>query len=399
MSVDLERTALLEDSQQGEDRHRDTEDVYKRFNYRQRRSILLLVAASGLTPMFVWKTFVPSIPQVAKDLDSDDATLDGRRLMYLWGIPFLCIGSIGVAMSTSIPALFFWRFVQSFGCSSRLALGSGVVGDIYRLEERGAALGVFFGVVLLGTMAAPVVGGAFTKYASWRDLHLAIAAWGCVEFFILYLSLPETSHSYSAHNKNPVPPRPRYWFVNPLKCMGLLRSPNLFLVVLGAPIAGRLSDVVIKNWRRKREGEWVAEDRLRATYIGGLILVPFSLVTFGLVTTYVEGALGLALSLVVLFFNGFGIDFVLNPVNSYCVDLLHSQSAEIMAAGNAFRSIIMAGGISAVLPMIERYGVLATNSITALLMLFGYGLIHLTIRYGDRMRESVDIGYTTVSSA
>jgi hypothetical protein len=76
---------------------------------------------------------------------------------------------------------------------------------------------------------------------------------------------------------------------------------------VGAPVAGRFSDVVLRNWRRKREGEWVPEDRLRAVYIGGLILVPLSLVGFGLVTTYVEGTLGLVISLVLLFINGFGV--------------------------------------------------------------------------------------------
>jgi hypothetical protein len=71
---------------------------------------------------------------------------DGRRLMYLWGMPFLCIGSCGVAMSTSLRSLLFWRFVQTFGCSGGIPVGAGVIGDIYKLEERGTAIGVFFGV-------------------------------------------------------------------------------------------------------------------------------------------------------------------------------------------------------------------------------------------------------------
>jgi MFS family permease len=66
--------------------------------------------------------------------------------MYLLGMPFLCAGSCGVAMSTSLRGLLFWRFVQTFGCSGGLPLGAGVIGDIYKLEERGTAIGVFFGV-------------------------------------------------------------------------------------------------------------------------------------------------------------------------------------------------------------------------------------------------------------
>ncbi|KAF8845943.1 MFS general substrate transporter [Paxillus ammoniavirescens] len=475
MSLDLERTPLLEnhDAPLGNNLHvgvRDqgsTEDVYSRFNARQRRSILFLVAFAGLITMLVWKSFVPSIPQVATDLNSDEATVSlavslsvlssatsavfwaaqssvyGRRIIFLWGIPVLCVGSIGVAMCTSVASLFFWRVVQAVGCAGRLALACGIVGDTHPLEERGGAMGLFFGIVLLGTIAAPTIGGAFTTYASWRDLHLVIAAWGCVEFIVIYLSLPETSHSHSVHNKGQAPARPRFLFVNPLTSLRLLRSPNLLLAnvvagigmvtefillvpiahtlgkqynitseaaigacfiphsvgsFLGAPMAGRLSDVMVQMGRRQREGKWVPEDRLRAIYIGGLILAPLSLVGFGFVTTYVEGTLGLVISLILLFINGFGIDFVVNPVNAYTVDLVHSQGAEVMAVGGAFRSIIMATGIALVLPSIQHFGVLTTNIFTAFLMLAGQGLVYLIIKFGDRMRAYIDVGYTTANN-
>jgi len=75
-----------------------------------------------------------------------DYPADGRRLIYLWGVPFLCIGSYGVAVSTSLRGLLFWRFVQTFGCSGGLSLGAGVIGDIYKLEERGTGMGIFIGV-------------------------------------------------------------------------------------------------------------------------------------------------------------------------------------------------------------------------------------------------------------
>jgi MFS family permease len=39
-----------------------------------------------------------------------------------------------------------WRFVQALGASPGLAVGAGVIGDIYKLEERGTAMGIFFAV-------------------------------------------------------------------------------------------------------------------------------------------------------------------------------------------------------------------------------------------------------------
>ncbi|KAG2348251.1 MFS general substrate transporter [Suillus weaverae] len=418
--------------------------------------------------MFVSATFVPSIPQIAKDLDSTHAVVSltvslsilasavgalvwaayssfyGRRWMYLWGVPFLCIGSWGVAMAASLKSLLFWRFVQMFGCSGGIPLGAGVIGDIYKLEERGTAIGVFFGATLFGLAVAPFLGGAAAQYWSWRNLHYFIAAWGLLELLLVYLSFPETSHPGTLGIDKL---KRRRWihitWVNPLSSLWLLRSPNLFAVTLastlvlitdyvllvplaytigvrygianeaiigacflpnglgnfiGAPIAGRLSDVVIRRWREKREGVWFPEDRLRATWIGGLVMVPLSVGASGLITTYVGGPVGLWLNLLCLYTNGMGVDFVFNPIGSYNLDVVRSQSAEATAASAAIRSLILSAATALIIPSIERIGVAWTDIIAAVLAIIGQGIIFLTIRYGDRMRASVDVDFSTTEN-
>ena len=71
---------------------------------------------------------------------------DGRRPMYTFSLPMLVLASAGVVTAASIHALLFWRFMQSIGASPALILGAGVIGDIYKLEERGRAMGIFFAV-------------------------------------------------------------------------------------------------------------------------------------------------------------------------------------------------------------------------------------------------------------
>ncbi|KAG6834454.1 hypothetical protein H0H93_009559, partial [Arthromyces matolae] len=39
-----------------------------------------------------------------------------------------------------------WRFIQALGASPALSLGAGVIGDIFALEERGTAMGIFLSV-------------------------------------------------------------------------------------------------------------------------------------------------------------------------------------------------------------------------------------------------------------
>lgn len=122
---------------------------------------------------------------------------------------------------------------------------------------------------------------------------------------------------------------------------------------VGAPIAGHLSDKYIRTWKAKR-GFWYPEDRLRASLIGALILVPLSVLGSGLLTQYVGGPIGLTLNLLCLFINGLGVghtvaidwflsfsltffnrrkvDLVLGPSAAYIMDILQSRSAEAMAS-------------------------------------------------------------------
>ncbi|KAG2744393.1 MFS general substrate transporter [Suillus brevipes Sb2] len=442
--------------------------IYDRFTPDQKRWIVFLVSIVGLLPMFVSSTFVPSIPQIAKDLDSTHAIVSltvslsilasaigalvwaayssfyGRRLIYLWGMPFLCAGSCGVAMATSLQGLLFWRFMQTFGCAGGMSVGAGVVGDIYKLEERGTAIGVFFGATLFGLAVAPFLGGAAAQYWSWRNLHYCLGAWGLLQMLLIYLSFPETSHPGTLGIDKLTR---RRWihitWVNPLSSLWLLRSPNLSAVMLawtlvlisdfvllvplaytigvryeitneaiigacflpnglgnfiGAPVAGRLSDTVVRRWREKRRGVWYPEDRLRATWIGGLFMVPLSIGASGLITTYVGGPVGLWLNLLCLFTNGMGVDFVVNPIGSYNVDVVRSRSAEATAASAAVRSLILSFATALVIPSIERIGVAWTDIIAAVLALIGQGIIFMTIRYGDRMRASVDVGFSTAEN-
>ncbi|EEB96435.1 hypothetical protein MPER_04434 [Moniliophthora perniciosa FA553] len=114
----------------------------------QKTHILAQVSYVGLIPLFVAVSFYPTIPEIAKDLSTTAevvslaisisvlagciggligasfATFYGRRPTYLFGLPLLCIGSIGVAQSNSVPSLMTWRFIQTFGVSSGLSVGA-----------------------------------------------------------------------------------------------------------------------------------------------------------------------------------------------------------------------------------------------------------------------------------
>ena len=97
-------------------------------------------------------------------------------------------------------------------------------------------------------------------------------------------------------------------FVNPIRNNIVYLDKNSFLV--GAPIIGRISDWTVIKWRKERGGVWYPEDRLRASMVPLAVLVPLSVVVYGLVNQFVDGPVGLFLSLVCLFVNGLGVSLL-----------------------------------------------------------------------------------------
>ncbi|KAF8951951.1 major facilitator superfamily domain-containing protein [Flammula alnicola] len=450
----------------------DREAVYRRFSLARKRLIVLMVSGCGLIPLFVTGTFTPSIPQIAKDLNSTGpivnlavslsafagsigglvggsySTFYGRRPVYTFTLPLLVFGSIGVATAPNIPSLLFWRFLQALGAAPGLVLGAGVIGDIYKLEERGRAMGIFFAACLLGPALAPLAGGSATHYYSWRAMQGTLGALGLIAFCVMYFFFPETSQPGARgidklRSEEGPKWKERFIFINPLRPMLLLRSPNLLLIslissaslmsvfvllvplaytigvryeisnqaivgacflpagfgnMIGAPVVGRISDRTVVKWRTKRGGVWYPEDRLRAALIPFAITVPIPLLIFGIVNQYVDGTPGLVICLICLFINGMGVEMAFGPCAAYLVDVLHSRSAESIGANNGLRSVLMAAGIAIVLPMINTFGIAITNAACAILVWIAFGTLWCIIKYGERMRAWVDVGFSTVEN-
>ncbi|KAI0810795.1 MFS general substrate transporter [Irpex lacteus] len=463
-SVD-EQTPLLADSEV-QQKH---DAVYSRFTKAQKRTILALIALAGLSPLFISGSFIPSIPQIAKDLKTTGAVVNiavslsiitnalgsllwasyssyyGRKPIYLLTLAVQCIGSVGVASAWNVPTLLAWRIVQAFGSSSGLSVGMGVIGDIYKIEERGTASGVFFAAVLLGPALAPLVGGITAHYYSWRIMQLGLALFAFTCLVLTVFLQPETSQpgARGIDKARAKGESDRLVFLNPLRSLWLLRSPNIALPALegafvlisdytlivpiaytigqkyditneaivgalciplglgnciGAPLSGMLSDRILIAARKKRGGGWVPEDRLRASLIGAALFVPLSVLFEGIILHFVDGTVGLVLIGFCFFFNGLGVDFVLSPLSAYNVDILHDRSAEVIAASMAFRSMLLSGSVILILPAINKFGVLATNSAVAILCWIGFTFTLSTIKYGDRMRAWVDLGFSTAEN-
>ncbi|KAF8519191.1 major facilitator superfamily domain-containing protein [Gautieria morchelliformis] len=365
----------------------------------------------------------------------------GRQRIYLTSLPIFVAGSVGVAESNSLVALILARTVQGAGASSVLAVGAGSIGDIYRPTERGRAMGAFYAVGATPTDSSRIHSYARGNRGSWRAFQYLLAAMGTCSFLSILFFLPETSHSRRADSlsasqpgEDKTPQSRKQWgwvWLNPLRPLALLKYRNVLAIsmtssfvllttycllvpltytlgprygieneailgtlylapgfgnIVGSRVSGYVSDATVARWIKRRSNEFVPEDRLRAALVSGA-LTPLTLLGVGFTMQFWTSTGGLAMSLVLLFLNGVGLMGILAVCNTYLVDVMQDRSAEVIATNNCLRYIASAGASAAVLPIIQKIGIAATNAIATGFSVTGFALMCATIKYGKSWRE------------
>ncbi|PWN98105.1 MFS general substrate transporter [Tilletiopsis washingtonensis] len=113
----------------------------------------------------------------------------GRRIMLWIAILIFLFGSGMCAAAQSATWLNICRGVQGVGGGGIIALAQIVLGDIYTLEQRGAAQGLFGAVWGLASVSGPLIGGAIADATTWRWLFLINLPLGVVPFVVLFFNL------------------------------------------------------------------------------------------------------------------------------------------------------------------------------------------------------------------
>ncbi|KAL1838172.1 hypothetical protein VTJ49DRAFT_2974 [Mycothermus thermophilus] len=94
--------------------------------------------------------------------------LYGRRPVLTSANLFFCIWQIGCALAPSIEALIVFRFLSGIGGAGCLTLGAGVIADVFRVDERGTAIGIYTLGPLIGPTIGPVLGSWLSQTIGWR---------------------------------------------------------------------------------------------------------------------------------------------------------------------------------------------------------------------------------------
>ncbi|KAK8113174.1 MFS-type transporter ppsE [Apiospora sp. TS-2023a] len=337
------------------------------------------------------------------------STLCGRQVVLFSSVISFFVFSLGTALSPNLAAFFAFRMLSGFGGTGLLVMGSGCIGDLYKPTERGTALGWFMSGTLIGPALGPLLGGVIVTYTNWRAIYWLQTAMAGLASLLAVVFIPETIH-HKRWSSIPKEKRSRAVLsaINPLRLLVLFKSLKLVCVSMAssslvfnmysflAPIVyvinprlnlttplesglfylapgcgylagtffgGRWSDHVVKKWIRKRNGHRKPEDRLRSAVPWMGLGIPGSLLVYGWCLEYNRG--GIPVIVISMFVQGFSQLMIFPSLNTYCLDVIPSRSAEVLAGNFLVRYIFGAIGTAVVLPAVDTIGIGAFSTISA----------------------------------
>ncbi|KAJ2803426.1 Dityrosine transporter 1 [Coemansia guatemalensis] len=366
----------------------------------------------------------------------------GRKPVYALSMLIFICGSIGCALSQSLPALIASRIVQSAGASAVQGAGAGTISDIYPRERRGTALGLYYLGPLLGPCLGPLIGGYIGEGAGWRWVFWVLTIWGGIMLLFAVFVLPEThrrivakKHAIQQIN---IPPLLGLKDNNPLQDIATVRYPVIALAMLhfamlfgtyftnataqplayesiyglsqgmsglcflssgvgcvvGSTVGGRVTDLLIRRHHSALESQTSdkeqgcaikvpAEVRLGAMWIGSTLFL-CGVVICGWLLQY---KLSLAGVLVTQFLIGSGMAFTFQSLGGYLIDVFPTRSARITGVQNFWRSAWAAVIVQLSPTMLENIGWGWTYTTMFFLTLASLLLMQLVVYRGETMRQ------------
>ncbi|KAH8678905.1 MFS multidrug transporter-like protein [Tricladium varicosporioides] len=120
--------------------------------------------------------------------------LQTSNLLYLFF-------NLGCGLAQTKGQMIAFRFLSGLGGSAPLAIGGGVLSDLFTAEQRGRAISIYSLAPLLGPAVGPIAGGFITENTTWRWVfHATTIADGLIQVMGLFF-LQETYPPVLLHRK------------------------------------------------------------------------------------------------------------------------------------------------------------------------------------------------------
>jgi Bcr/CflA subfamily drug resistance transporter len=181
--------------------------------------LLTLVLLTALSVLSL-NMFLPSLPNIASDLDADYALVSlsiagylaatailqlvmgplsdrfGRRPVLLAGLMIFILASLVCALTTDIWIFLAGRILQG-AVISGAALSRAVIRDMVPAREAASLMGYVGMAMAVAPMLGPLLGGVLDELFGWRASFFAFFAMGLAVLALCWVDLGETNKTPS----------------------------------------------------------------------------------------------------------------------------------------------------------------------------------------------------------
>lgn len=163
------------------------------FPVKRKWALLAMVSFITLISPLASSMFAPAITYVDEDFNNSNTTLSalvvsifvlgyaigplfisplseiyGRQIVFNVANWFFCAWTIACAVAPSLGSLIAFRLLAGIGGSGCLAIGGGVIADLFPPDQRGTASSLYSIGPLFGPIIGPLCGGFIAERAGWR---------------------------------------------------------------------------------------------------------------------------------------------------------------------------------------------------------------------------------------
>lgn len=180
------------------------------------RGLILVVALLSMLGPFTIDTYLPSFPDIRRELGVGHAAMAQTLSLYLlafagttllWGplsdsfgrrrVATLSLlgyvaASIGCVLAPSFSALLACRVLQGLAASGGMTIGRAVIRDVYAGPRAQRAMSSVMFVFALAPAVAPVIGGYLHEWWGWRSVFVFLTLYGLAALALARFALPET---------------------------------------------------------------------------------------------------------------------------------------------------------------------------------------------------------------
>lgn len=184
--------------------------------FRPNAKYVLLLGVMTALPAVTTDIYLPSLPDVARELDTTPAAAQltmtamliggavgqlvigplsdrfGRRKPVLVGVTLHVLTSLLCAVAPAIIPLIALRTLQGFFNASASVIAMAVIRDRFVGPDASRLLSRLMLVIGVAPLFAPSVGGLIAGEFGWRGVFVALALYGAVLWVVVFFRLPET---------------------------------------------------------------------------------------------------------------------------------------------------------------------------------------------------------------